>query len=245
LRNIKLTIEYDGREYSGWQRQKNAVSVQETIEYALEKITLEKTILFGSGRTDSGVHALGQVANFKTTCQLTPIKFQKALNLNLPTDIVIISAEEVSLDFHAQYSANGKIYVYKILNRSCRTAIDRNRVWHVDHNLDVGEMKKASKSLMGIHDFVNFSQGRLARSSTTRNVIKTNVSKMDNSIIQFSIEADGFLKRMVRMLTGTLVEVGKGKITSDDFKKLISTNEHSKHIFTAPPWGLYLYKINY
>lgn len=245
MRNIKLTIEYDGREYSGWQRQKNAVSVQETIEYALEKITLEKTILFGSGRTDSGVHALGQVANFKTTCQLNPIKFQKALNSNLPADTVIISAEEVSLDFHAQYSANGKIYVYKILNRSCRTAIDRNRVWHVDHNLDVGEMKKASKSLMGIHDFVNFSQGRLARGSTTRNVIKTNISEMDNSIIQFSIESDGFLKRMVRMLTGTLVEVGKGKITVHDFEKLISTNEHSKHIFTAPPWGLYLYKVNY
>lgn len=119
MRNIKLTIEYDGREYSGWQRQKNAVSVQETIEYALEKITSEKTILFRSGRTDSGVHALGQVANFKTTCQLNPIKFQKALNSNLPADTVIISAEEVSLDFHAQYSANGKIYVYKILNRSC------------------------------------------------------------------------------------------------------------------------------
>jgi len=245
LRNIKLTIEYDGREYSGWQRQKNAVSVQETIEYALEKITLEKTILFGSGRTDSGVHALGQVANFKTSSQLSPVKFQKGLNSSLPTDIMIINAEEVSLDFHAQYSANGKIYVYKILNRSCRTAIDRNRVWHVDNNLNIGYMKKASKSLMGIHDFVNFSQGRLARGSTTRNIIKTNISEMDNSIIQFSIEADGFLKKMVRMITGTLVEVGKGKITSDDFKKLISTNEHSKHIFTAPPWGLYLYKVNY
>jgi len=239
LRNIKLTIEYDGREYAGWQRQRNAVSVQETIEAALEKTTSEKIILFGTGRTDSGVHALGQVANFKTACQLNPIKFQKVLNSNLPADIVIISAEEVSLDFHAQFSAKSKIYVYKILNRSCRTAIDRNRVWHID------DMKKASKSIMGKHDFVNFSQGRLARSSTTRNVIKTNIRELDNSIIQFSAEADGFLKRMVRMLTRTLVEVGKGKITVHDFEKLISTNEHSKHIFTAPPWGLYLYKVKY
>ena len=244
MRNIKLTIEYDGTEYVGWQRQESGRTVQAEIERALEAITGERTIVNGSGRTDSGVHALGQTASFRTGSALSLTQIHKGLNSLLPHDIAILRAEEADPAFHAQHSAKKKTYVYRILNRPERSAMLRERVWHVHVPLDIEKMNEAAHALVGEHDFRAFAHAGITVRSTVRTVFVSKVSKKGD-VIEFTIEADGFLKRMVRLIAGTLVEVGKGRITPAGFSAILARSEKTKHVHAAPARGLYLKEVRY
>ena len=244
MRNIKLTIEYDGSGYVGWQRQLSGPSIQASIEASLRTMTGENIKLLGSGRTDSGVHALGQVANFKTESELSPAEIQKGLNSILPKDIVITNAEEADPGFHAQLSARSKIYVYRILNRPFPSAMLRERAWFMPYALNTGFMDEAARALIGQHDFRAFAQSGATVKSTVRTVFRAGIESR-NEILEFSIEADGFMKRMVRLIVGTLVEVGKEKITPAQFKETLESGEKTNFVHSAPPGGLYLKEVKY
>jgi tRNA pseudouridine38-40 synthase len=245
LRNIKLIIEYDGTNYLGWQKQPRGITVQEALQSTLEKILKDKVNLIGSGRTDSGVHALAQVANFKTNSTMTTKQFQKALNSFLPKDIIVRDAQEVDLDFHSQYHAKSKIYVYKILNRSYPSALRRSRVWFVPHKLNYSLMRVASKLLLGKHDFKAFTLKNTDASSTLRTVLKVGLEEKAASTVEFEIEATGFLKRMVRLIVGTLVQVGKEKVSVAEFKDMLDGGQKNRFARSAPPSGLFLKEVRY
>ena len=245
MKNIKRVIEYDGTNYLGWQRQPQGPTIQQSIEEALGKITGEDAFIIGSGRTDSGVHALAQVANFTTAFKMTPREFQRALNSTLPKDIVIIGAEQTVLEFHSQYDAVTKTYLYRILNRTYPTALDKNRVWHVREGLDVGKMRLAAEPLLGRHDFRGFALADRTVKTTLRNVLRTRLQRSGNGLIEFEIEADGFLKRMVRLIVGTLVNVGKCKIPHEFVRDTLRTGNKTHFVRSAPPQGLFLKEVRY
>ncbi len=244
MRNVKLIIEYDGSGYVGWQRQLSGPSIQASIEACLRTMTGENIKLLGSGRTDSGVHALGQVANFKTESGLSAAEIQKGLNSMMPRDIVITSAEEAEPGFHAQLSARSKTYVYRILNRPFPSALLRDRAWFMPYPLEVRFMDEAARALVGRHDFRAFAQSGATVKSTVRTVLRAGIESRDE-ILEFSIEADGFMKRMVRLIVGTLVQVGKEKITPAQFKKILDSGEKTKFVHAAPARGLYLKEVKY
>ena len=244
MRNIKITIEYDGTGYVGWQRQPSGPTIQETIETMLATITGERVKLLGSGRTDSGVHALGQVASFRTETRLSPEEIQKGLNSILPKDIVITDAEEAAPDFHAQLSAKSKTYVYKILNRPYPSAILRDRAWFVPYPLKARHMDEAASFLLGEHDFRAFAQAEATVKSTVRTVLSARITKR-RDMIEFSIEADGFMKRMVRLIAGTLAQVGRERITPSQFREILDTGVKTKYVHAAPARGLYLKEVMY
>lgn len=258
MRNFKITIEYDGTNYFGWQRQKRGPTIQETIETAIEKITTPHLIsspargeegfgvkLIGSGRTDSGVHALGQVANFKTPSGLSAHQLQKALNAILPDDVSIVNCEEADMTFHAQFDAKSKTYAYIILYRPYPSALERLRAWHIPFTLNLPEMKEASKTLIGEHDFSAFGISTHTLRSTVREVLKLEISIRQKDNLYFEIEATGFLKRMARLVVGTLIQVGRDRITVDGFRRILESGERSKFVRPAPPWGLYLKEVKY
>ena len=251
MRNIKLTIEYDGTNYSGWQSQNNSVAIQDEIQKAIKKLTGEDCLLIGSGRTDAGVHALGQVANFKTSSKIPADKFSYALNSFLPEDIVIKKSEEVSLDFHAQYSAKGKKYMYLIYNSTRPSALLRDRAYFVPQKLDVDAMKKAAECFIGTHDFSAFrATGGSAKTSVrTINNVSLDVcyNQLDacHNLIKFEIAGNGFLYNMVRIIAGTLVEIGIGKLPWDSVPGIIESRERKRAGRTVPPHGLYLVEVRY
>lgn len=245
MRNIKLFIEYDGTNYHGWQRQPGLNTIQKLIEESIQKITNEKTIITGSGRTDSGVHAMEQVANFKTSSTINTDRITKALNSVLPCDIAIIKSQQVHIDFHSQYDSSRKTYIYKILNRQSRTAINTKRVWHIPYKLDLKKMQNAAASLLGEHDFLVFSKTGSGVKTTVRSIYKASFTKKRDGTIEFCIQANGFLKGMVRLITGALVSVGKGKMTESEFAEIISSGKKHKYIKSAPAHGLYLAKVAY
>ena len=245
MKNIKIVIEYDGTDYHGWQCQANLPTVQETIEDAIKQITKEKVKITGSGRTDAGVHAMGQVANFLTETQMDPETLRKALNSTLPRDISIIETQEVPDDFHAQFSSRSKVYEYRIFNRPHRPALQRNRVWHIPEKLDAGKMKEAAAYLEGTHDFSVFATADITVKTTVRTVKQIHVKKTREGTILVKIEAEGFLKRTVRMITGTLVQTGRGKLSPEGFGQILAEGQKTKNVFTAPPQGLFLKKVIY
>ena len=245
MRNIKLIIEYDGTNYCGWQKQAQGPTIQQEIETALKNITNEDIVLFGSGRTDSGVHARGQVANFKTETTIKPNEFQMGLNSVLPKDISIVDAVEVDTNFHAQFSAKSKTYIYKIYNSPHPSALLRHRVWFMPYTLDINNMRNAAGVLSGEHDFKAFAQADTEVRTTVRTVMNVGIDKTDKNMIEFRIEATGFLKRMVRLIIGTLAQVGKGKITSEEFAEILRSGEKNKFVYAAPPQGLYLKEVKY
>ena len=245
MRNIKLTVEYDGTNYLGWQRQKRGITIQEALETAIEKITKNEVKLIGSGRTDSGVHALGQVANFKTSSGLSAHQLQKALNSILPKDITIVKSDEVDMSFHAQFDSKSKTYAYIVLYRACPSALERLRAWHVPFTLKLPEMKEASTALIGEHDFRAFGLSTHTLRSTVRSVLNTEISFSEKDHLYFEIEATGFLKRMVRLVVGTLIQVGRDRITVDGFRRILESGERTKFVRAAPPWGLYLKEVKY
>lgn len=245
MRNIKITIEYDGTNYLGWQKQLQGLTVQQEIETALNNITNEDIVLIGSGRTDSGVHAVAQVANFKTESKIKAGEFQMGLNSVLPNDITIVRAEEKELDFHAQFSAKSKIYIYKIFNSPHPSALLRQRAWFMPYTLDIDKMKESAQCLVGEHDFKAFAQAGAEVKTTVRTVLEISIELLEDNMIEFRIEATGFLKRMVRLIIGTLVQVGKGKISPLDFAEVLQSGEKTKFVYAAPPQGLYLKEVKY
>ena len=245
MRNIKLVIEYDGKDFNGWQKQPNKLNIQGEIERAISEITKEDNIeLNASGRTDAGVHALGQVANFKTNCNIPVEKFPIAINTKVKKSIVIKSAEEVEERFHSRYNCKQKTYRYVINNSEYGSAIYRNQEYHVPQKLDVESMKKAVKYFEGEHDFKGFKASGTSSKNSVRKIFKTNIEVHDDRIF-IELTGSGFLYNMVRIISGTLVDVGLGKIKSDEIQEIIKSGDRQKAGKTLPPQGLYLLKVEY
>ncbi len=245
LNNFRLTIEYDGTAYNGWQRQKAGRTIQGEIENAIRVMTRQKVTLTGAGRTDSGVHALGQVANFVCDTALEPGVFIKGLNSLLPCDIIIRDCVSEKKEFHSRYDAKSKIYNYRILNREIPSAIERYYTWFIRKKIDVDEMRKAASHLVGTHDFKAFEGTGSPRKSTIRSISRAEVLLKKDDLIIFEIEADGFLRFMVRNIVGTLVCVGLGKIKDTDFKGILESRDRGNAGITAPPHGLFLIEVKY
>jgi tRNA pseudouridine38-40 synthase len=244
-KNFKLIIEYDGSRYHGWQRQKEDRSIQGEIEKALKTITAGSVTLIGSGRTDAGVHAQGQVANFESNTRLEPEALMNGLNSLLENDIVITVCEPVSASFHARYDAKSKVYHYRILNRPLPAAIGRQYSWFIRKALNQEAMRTAIAHIIGRHDFKAFEGTGSARQHTTRHVYSAELTEQDSGLSVFQIEADGFLRYMVRNLVGTLVDVGLEKLRPHDFKRVLHSKDRSQASATAPARGLTLIKVNY
>ncbi|MFH1779200.1 MAG: tRNA pseudouridine(38-40) synthase TruA [Candidatus Omnitrophota bacterium] len=244
MRNIKLIIEYDGTNYAGWQIQKNAKSIQGTLESALKRIIGEKVRLVSCGRTDSGVHAEGHVANFKTNSKISLVNLQRGLNSILPKDIVIKEAKEVPLDFNSRYDAKSKVYRYTILNRSYPQALYRNYFYYVPYKLGLNLMRREAKCLVGKHDFKSFQAADKKKRSSIRTIKKLNI-KRKGDLIEIEIEADGFLYNMVRNIVGTLIEIGRGRFKAGSMKKILKAKNRDLAGPTAPAKGLCLVEVKY
>tara|TARA_Y100001935_G_C17241378_1_gene475895 strand:- start:405 stop:1145 length:741 start_codon:yes stop_codon:yes gene_type:complete len=243
LKNYKITISYDGTSLHGWQIQKNSRTVQGDIENVLEKIFNQKINLIGAGRTDSGVHALGQVANFKVSTSMTPDQLKNALNGNLGRDIFIISCHEVNLDFHSRFSAVKREYIYKIQTNF--TPISRNFSWSLDSNfVDINILNECSKLVIGEHDFSQLSKKNVEIENKNCHIYSSKWI-VDDSSLNYIISANRFLHHMVRYLVGVMIEVSKKNLLSiDDFESMLNANKR-KFIFKAPSKGLYLNRVLY
>ena len=245
MRNIKLVIEYDGKEYNGWQKQPDKLNIQGTIENAIERITGEQVDLMASGRTDRGVHALGQVANFKTNSNIPIEKFAIAINSNLKKSILIKSAEEVDERFHSRLTCKKKTYRYVINNSKYGTAIYRNLETHIPIKLNVEKMKKAIKFFEGEHDFKAFKASGTSSKSSVRTIYKGEIKEMSDERIWIELTGNGFLYNMVRIIAGTLVEVGLEKIEPEEIKNILESRNRKNAGKTLPPQGLYLVNVEY
>lgn len=244
MRNIKLTIEYDGREFNGWQKQPTKLNIQGTIEKAIEEITGENVELNASGRTDAGVHALGQVANFKTDSNIQIEKMAIAINSKLKKSIVIKKAEEVEENFHSRLSCKKKTYRYIINNSYEGTAIYRYLETHIPNKLNFDKMKEAIKYFEGEHDFKAFKASGTSSKSSVRTIYKADIFKKDDRIY-IELTGNGFLYNMVRIIAGTLVDVGIEKIEPEDIRNIIDEGNREKAGKTLPPNGLYLVNVEY
>lgn len=244
MRNIKIILEYDGTNYHGWQSQNNAISIQDVVTRSVFELTGENCEIIGCSRTDKGVHALGHVANFYTNSKIPGDKFANALNTKLPDDIVVKGSEEVASDFHARFNAKGKKYRYIFYNNYFASALLRNRTYHIPKKLDVDNMREAAQLFVGTHDFAAFMASGSSVKSTVRTIYSTSVSKVDDTII-FEIEGNGFLYNMVRIMAGTLSEIGYGKIDGSQILELIQNRNRKLLGKTAPPQGLYLVEVFY
>lgn len=245
MKNIKLIIEYDGKEFNGWQKQPNKLNIQGTIEQAIKRITGEEVELNASGRTDAGVHSLGQVANFKTEYELPIEKWPLALNANLKKSIVIKSAEEVDEKFHSRLSCKKKTYRYVINNSKYGTAIYRNLETHIPQKLDVEKMKEAVKFFEGEHDFKAFKASGTSAKSSIRTIYKALVTEQQDERIYIELTGNGFLYNMVRIISGTLVDVGLSKIKPEEIPSIIESKQRERAGKTLPPQGLYLLNVEY
>ena len=244
MRNIKLIIEYDGKGFNGWQKQPDRLNIQGEIEKAIEEITGEKVDLTASGRTDAGVHSLGQTANFKTDSKIPTEKFAKAINSRLKKSIVIKSAEEVDEKFHSRYSVKSKTYRYIINNSENGTAIYRGLEYHVPMKLDYEKMNEAIKYFIGEYDFKAFKASGTSSKSSVRKILDGNVRKEGERVI-IEVTGTGFLYNMVRIISGTLLDVGLGKIKPEDIPSIIESKDRTKAGKTLPAHGLYLLQVNY
>ena len=244
MRNIKLIIEYDGTEYKGWQKQPNRLNIQGEIERAIENITGEKVELIASGRTDAGVHAIGQVANFKTNSKFPIERIPIAINSQVKNYIRIKNAEEVDENFHSRYNCKKKTYRYIIDNSPYGSAIYRNIVYHLPMKLDIKEMKRAIKYFEGEHDFKAFRSSGTSSKNSIRTIYKADLL-IEGTTIGIELTGNGFLYNMVRIIAGTLVDVGLGKINADDIPKIIESKDRTKAGKTLPPQGLMLMQVDY
>jgi tRNA pseudouridine38-40 synthase len=245
IRTIKLILEYEGTNYLGWQIQARGPTLQGVIEEQLCRLTGESVRLSASGRTDAGVHALGQVAHFRTRSSLALSSFQNALNSLLPADIVVLKVEEVDEEFHARKGVKSKIYEYRILNRNLRSVFHRRDAWHIPQTLNLDTMKTASRFLVGEHDFSSFQSSGSSVKTTVRRIFCAEWRKGQGGLLRFEIEASGFLRQMVRAIVGTLVDVGRGKLSPEDFEKILLARDRKKAGPTAPARGLFLREVRY
>lgn len=244
MRNIKLKLEYDGTDFCGWQIQPTERTVQQTLERAIKKLTAEKVEIIGSSRTDSGVHAKGYVCNFKTNSKIPAERFKDAINTKLPDDVVVLHSEEAKEDFHARYMTTGKTYCYTILNRRERIGMGRNYSYHHKVKLDVKLMQEACKHFLGKHDFEGFkSQGGSVKTSVR--IVSDLHIEVDGELIRMYITANGFLYNMVRIIAGTLIRVGEGKIKPDEIPEIILSKDRLRAGKCAPARGLCLEKVFY
>ncbi len=246
MRNIRLLLEYDGTRYHGWQRQKNALTIQEVLETALARLAGDAMKLHGSGRTDAGVHALGQIANFHTLSHIPLQAFHAGLNSLLPPDIAVLEAAEVPPEFHARKSALSKTYEYRILNRPNRSPLHHHYGWWLAAPLDLDAMAAAAALLAGEHDFSAF---RASGSGNLNPVRRISAARWQThpagGWLRFTVTANGFLRGMVRSLVGTMVEIGKGKAAPELLTELLTSGKRRLAGPTAPPQGLYLVEVVY
>jgi tRNA pseudouridine38-40 synthase len=245
MEHFRIIVEYDGTAYHGWQRQKADRTIQGEIEKALTAMTGKPVSLAGSGRTDAGVHAMGQTASFSSDAGLSPDIYLKGLNSLLPDDILVRVCESMDPAFHARYDARSKLYQYRILNRDRHSILERHYVWHIRQKLNVAAMQKAATYFVGEHDFKAFEGTGSPRTSTVRHVLRAGIRQTRDNQILFDIEADGFLRYMVRNIVGTLVEAGNGKIPASDVKKILLSKDRNQAGPTAPAKGLFLMQVNY
>ena len=243
-KNFKLVIEYDGTDYSGWQRQPDQPSIQGVLEDILRHMTREQVTLHGSGRTDAGVHALGQTAHFKCRTRLTPGELHKGLNSLLPSDIAVCACEAVPLAFHARFDSRWKRYRYRICNQPVRRAVGHRYAWHIHRPLDVAAMQAASRHLVGRQDFKSFESSGSPRAHTVREVMEAVWCEKQNHL-EFDIRANGFLRGMVRNIVGTLVAVGLGKRDAEALPTLLEAADRRLAPAAAPPQGLFLVHVQY
>lgn len=244
MKRIKLTIAYDGTNYCGWQVQPNGITVEEVVNKALKKLTGEDIQVIGASRTDSGVHALGNVAVFDTHTTIPPERISYALNQRLPEDIVIVKSEEVAEDFHPRYCDCSKTYEYHILNTRIPIPTKRLTNYFVSYDLDVEKMRKAAGYLIGEHDFVSFCNVRTDVEDTVRTVTELEILK-DGEEITIRISGNGFLYNMVRIIVGTLIRVGRGFYEPEKVKEILEAKDRKAAGVTAPPHGLILTEIRY
>lgn len=242
--NFKLTIEYEGTNYHGWQVQPNGATIQEIIEQAVEKIAGVKIRLNGSGRTDAGVHALAQVATFACARELDPSRLQKGINAVTPDDIVVKQAEIVPDSFDARRDARSRIYRYQIWNHPWPPALQRRFTWHVPRRLDIEAMGRAIACLEGEHDFASFQAAGCNASHSVRKLYRNSLALQDEVVV-YTVEATAYLRHMVRNIVGTLVEVGLGERSPESFAHLLEARDRTKAGPTAPAHGLFLVEVKY
>jgi tRNA pseudouridine38-40 synthase len=244
LKNIKLTIQYDGTQYSGWQIQKNATTISGILQAQLSRITKEDVKLIGASRTDAGVHALGQTAHFLTRCKIPPQKFSYVLNSVLPKDIVVGHSCEVPLSFHSRFDTVGKTYRYLISNSLFPSPLDRNRAYHVPQKLLFHEMQEACTLFSGTHDFSAFRAAKCGAISTIKTIQRIGLTK-NHETLAMDVTGDGFLYNMVRIMVGTLIDVGLGKMASDEIRRILLAKDRRRAGRTSPGHGLYLMEVFY
>lgn len=244
MAKIKLTIEYDGTDYVGWQVQPNGVSIQQRVELAVEQLLGESVRVHSSGRTDAGVHACGMVCHLTTERNLPLSAWREGLNRFLPSNIVVRAAEQVADDFHARFSAKGKRYRYTLLRDDVRSPLLQRTSWLVRQTLDVQLMKMAAEQFVGEHDFAAFRTSGCAAETTRREIYSVALIE-DGKLLHIDVSGSGFLKNMVRMMVGTLVEIGRGKRSVRDVSALLSGNLKVGPALTAPAQGLCLMEVWY
>lgn len=243
MRNIKLTLAYNGTAYHGWQRQKNALTVQEVVEKAVAKVTGEKTVVRGCGRTDAGVHAKKYAASFMTKSTIPCDRLPYALNTVLPRDIACAAAEDMPPEFDASF-AKAKRYTYLIHNSPVPDVFLSDRAWQYKYPLEVKNMRRAAGAFLGEHDFIGFAASGFTVSTTVRTIYSLDVAS-DADQIRIDVTGNGFLYNMVRIIVGTLVFCGAGKIDADDMEEIIASRQRSRAGITAPACGLYLSEVFY
>jgi len=255
VKRIRLVIEYDGTDYHGWQRQKDRPTIQSVLEERLARITSERIRLVSAGRTDAGVHSLGQVAAFSTSSRLTPEEFKRALNSLLPDDIRIIKAEEVPLDFHPRFLAKAKSYLYFIYLGERSPVFVSRYCWPVKAELNIKAMEEAGRYIIGTHDFSGFRASGCGARTTVRSIFELSINKEDalpfmgikirEGFIKFRVTGNAFLRYMVRNIIGTLVEIGRGKRKADSIVDILKKGDRQLAGITAPARGLFLEEVYY
>lgn len=245
MRNIKLTIEYDGKRYLGWQRLGDSEkTIQEKVEGVIKLLTGEEIEIVGSGRTDAGTHARGQVANFKTTHQMSLPEMQQFFNRYLPQDIVVNKIEEVPERFHARYHAKGKQYSYYVWNNAIPSVFARNTSFHCPQPLDLEKMQQAAEKLIGTHDFIGFSALKKSKKSTVRTIDEITITP-EGDLLRFTFKGNGFLHKMVRILTGTLIAIGDGTLLPEVIDQVLADKVRQAAGETVPSHGLFLDEVYY
>ncbi len=244
MKNIKLTIEYDGTNFCGWQKQIGLRTVEGVLNDTLTKVLNEQVEVIGSGRTDSKVHAFGQVANFKSETPISLERFPRAVNSYLPPDVAIISAKEVPTDFHSRYDPKRKSYMYKVQNGSVCRPLYRNYTYHYYRSLDEKKMREALGIFVGEHDFKAFMSSGSPIKKTVRTIYKAEISR-EKDLFVIEIEGNGFLYNMVRRIVGVVLEVGSGRLDIVEIPEILKEKDNDRTRRLAPPQGLYLKNVEY